>query len=135
MDPNRFQSGGGGLISTAADYQRFAEMLMHEGEYNGQQVLSPESVRLMTTNQLPSGIVDIEGDGFGFGFQVQTEGNRQSPAGEYTWDGVGSTHFWASPDNDLYVIALAQYMPFVPVLKYSLRPKVYDALDIAWSTK
>jgi CubicO group peptidase (beta-lactamase class C family) len=72
----------------------------------------------------------MEGDGFGFGFQVQTEANRQSPNGEYTWDGIGSTHFWASPEDELYVIALAQYMPFVPVLKYSLRPRIYKALDI-----
>ena len=129
-NPHRFQSGGGGLVSTAEDYSHFAEMLMNKGVYNGVRILSEQSVSLMTTNQLPNGVLDIEGDGFGFGFQVQTESNRQSPVGEYTWDGIGSTHFWASPEDELYVIALAQYMPFVPVLKYSLRPRIYRALDI-----
>ena len=129
-DSDRFQSGGGGLVSTAEDYSHFAEMLMNQGVYADTRILSEESVRLMTTNQLPDGVEDIEGDGFGFGFQVQTQANRQSPIGEYTWDGIGSTHFWASPENELYVIALAQYMPFVPVLKYSLRPRIYSALDI-----
>ncbi len=128
----RFESGGGGLVSTLSDYNRFAQMLMADGTFNGHQILSPDSVRLMQENQLPSGVRSINGDGFGHGFQVQVEPNRQSPSGEYTWDGIGSTHFWASPEHDLYVIALAQYMPFVPVLKYSLRPRIYKALDIEW---
>ena len=125
----RFESGGGGLVSTLADYQRFAEMIVQGGTLGNTQILTPESVALMQQNQLPDGVRSVNGDGFGYGFQVQVEANKQSPIGEYTWDGIGSTHFWASPEHDLYVIALAQYMPFIPVLKYSLRPRIYKALE------
>ena len=124
----RFQSGGGGLVSTVADYQRFAEMLSQNGTLAGKQILTPESVALMQQNQLPNGIRAVTGDGFGYGFEVQIESNKQSPVGEYTWDGIGSTHFWADPEEDLYVIALSQYMPFIPVLKYSLRPRIYKVI-------
>lgn len=126
----RFESGGGGLVSTMADYQRFAEMIVQGGSLGDVDVLTSESVELMRTNQLPDGVRSINGDGFGYGFQVQLEANKQSPVGEYTWDGIGSTHFWASPEHDLYVIALAQYMPFIPVLKYSLRPRIYKTLSV-----
>ena len=125
----RFQSGGGGLVSTVSDYQRFAEMIVQNGTLNGRQILTPQSVALMQQNQLPDGVLSVTGDGFGYGFQVQLEPNNQSPIGEYTWDGIGSTHFWASPQEDLYVIALSQYMPFIPVLKYSLRPRIYKAIQ------
>ena len=125
----RFESGGGGLVSTLADYQRFAEMIVQGGRLGDTQILTADSVALMQQNQLPEGVRSVNGDGFGYGFQVQVEANKQSPVGEYTWDGIGSTHFWASPEHDLYVIALAQYMPFIPVLKYSLRPRIYKALE------
>ncbi len=128
----RFESGGGGLVSTMHDYNQFAQMIVQQGTLGGVTILSPESVSFMQTNQLPEGVRSVNGDGFGFGFQVQIEPNKQSPVGEYTWDGIGSTHFWASPEHQLYVIALSQYMPFIPVLKYSLRPRIYKALDIEW---
>lgn len=128
----RFESGGGGLVSTLHDYNQFAQMIVQQGTFGEVTILSPESVLLMQTNQLPEGVRAVNGDGFGFGFQVQMEPNKQSPVGEYTWDGIGSTHFWASPEHQLYVIALSQYMPFIPVLKYSLRPRIYKALGIEW---
>ena len=127
---DRFESGGGGLVSTIVDYQRFAEMIVRGGSLGDVEILTAESVELMRSNQLPGGVRSINGDGFGYGFQVQMEANKQSPVGEYTWDGIGSTHFWASPEHDLYVIALAQYMPFIPVLKYSLRPRIYKTLSV-----
>ena len=131
-DPYRFQSGGGGLISTVEDYKHFGEMLMDKGQYNGVQVLTEQSVSLMTQNQLADGIRNIDGDGFGYGFEVQLESNQQSPATEYTWDGIGSTHFWAYPKEEIFVIALSQHMPFIPVLKYTLRPKIYRSLNIEY---
>ena len=96
-DPYRFQSGGGGLISTVEDYKHFGEMLLDNGQYNGVQILSEQSVSLMTQNQLTEDIRNIDGDGFGYGFEVQLESNHQSPETEYTWDGIGSTHFWRTP--------------------------------------
>ena len=128
----RFESGGGGLVSSMYDYHRFVEMIVHQGTVDGVQILEERSVQLMQTNQLAEGVRGVNGDGFGYGFQVQVESNKQSPIGEYTWDGIGSTHFWASPEHDVYVITLAQYMPFIPVMKYSLRPRIYKALDIEW---
>jgi CubicO group peptidase (beta-lactamase class C family) len=114
------------------ELESIAEMIVHQGTVDGTQVLSEASVQLMQTNQLAEGVRAVNGDGFGYGFQVQIEANNQSPVGEYTWDGIGSTHFWASPEHDVYVITLAQYMPFIPVMKYSLRPRIYKALDIEW---
>ena len=88
-NPYRFQSGGVDWCHSE-DYSHFAEMLMNKGVYNGVRILSEQSVSLMTTNQLPNGVLDIEGDGFGLVFKSDGS-NRQSPVGEYTWDGIGST--------------------------------------------
>ena len=68
-------------------------MIVQGGRLGDTQILTPESVVLMQENQLPDGVRSVNGDGFGYGFQVQVEANKQSPVGEYTWDGIGSTLF------------------------------------------
>jgi CubicO group peptidase (beta-lactamase class C family) len=120
-------SGGGGLVSTAADYLRFCEMLRRGGELDGKRILGPRTIAYMTTNHLPGGgdlaglatagsfsETRYEGVGFGLGFYVVIDPVRaQIPTspGEYGWGGMASTAFWVNPADDLVVIFLTQLVP------------------------
>ena len=125
--PKTFLSGGGGLVSTAADYLRFAEMLRRGGELDGKRLLGPRTVAYMTRNHLPDGRdlaslassgsfseTRYEGVGFGLGVHVIVDPVRaQVPvsAGEFGWGGLASTAFWVDPVEDLVVIFLTQLVP------------------------
>jgi CubicO group peptidase (beta-lactamase class C family) len=133
-------SGGGGLVSTAPDYMRFCLMLLHQGEYDGKRLLRAETIADMTRNQLPPEAYPIEiagfkrtGVGFGLGFSVITDKvpGAQVPLGEYGWGGAASTHFWISPQHDLAVVLLTQYMPFSLQLETAVKPLVYQAITEA----
>jgi CubicO group peptidase (beta-lactamase class C family) len=122
-----FFSGGGGLVSTAMDYMRFAEMLRRGGELDGQRILGPKTVQYMTTNHLSGALnaagngerpeINIggrsSGQGFGLGFGVVTDpvlaGVVGSP-GEFSWGGAAGTIFWVDPVEDLVVVAMIQQM-------------------------
>jgi CubicO group peptidase (beta-lactamase class C family) len=130
-------SGGGGLLSTARDYARFCQMLLNGGQLDGRRILQAKTVALMTTNQLPAEampltvVVRREGVGFGLGFSVRVAADKNDPAsrvGEYGWGGAASTHFWISPKDDMFVLALQQFMPFNPMLEMKLKPIIYGAL-------
>ena len=125
--PRTFLSGGGGLVSTAADYLRFCEMLRRGGELDGARLLGPRTVAYMTRNHLPDerdlaslampgafSETRYDGVGFGLGFYVVTDPVRaQVPTspGEYGWGGLASTAFWVVPAEDLVVIFLTQLVP------------------------
>jgi CubicO group peptidase (beta-lactamase class C family) len=125
--PRTLLSGGGGLVSTAADYLRFCEMLRRGGELDGKRILGPRTIAYMTTNHLPGGgdlaglattgtfsETRYEGVGFGLGFYVVIDPVRaQIPTspGEYGWGGLASTAFWVNPAEDLVVIFLTQLVP------------------------
>jgi CubicO group peptidase (beta-lactamase class C family) len=128
--PPTFLSGGGGLVSTARDYMRFCQMLLNKGELDGVRLLTPETVEMMTKNQLPPNVDWGGGNGFGLGFSVQLKPGRAGKArvGEYGWGGAASTHFWISPKDDLAVVALSQYMPFSGQLQDAVKPLIYDAI-------
>ena len=115
------ESGGGGLVSTMDDYSQFAQMLLNEGQYNGQMILKPETVKLMRTNVLPEGVQlsslgqnngeAREGLGFGLdlGLLIDAEaGGLPHPDGSYFWGGAAGTWFWGDPVNDLYFIGMIQ---------------------------
>jgi CubicO group peptidase (beta-lactamase class C family) len=131
-------SGGGGLVSTATDYLRFLTMIQNGGALDGQRILRPESVALMTTNQLPRDVFPIHfnteirhGTGFGFGFSVRTQNTNWDPAGhvgEYGWGGAASTHYWASPTDNLIVITLEQSMPYQWDTEFGVKKIIYDAI-------
>lgn len=121
-------SGGGGLVSTAADYMRFCQMLLNKGQLDGKRLLRSETVEMMTSNQLPDGVGRGYGAGFGLGFSVRTIDGK-SPKGEYGWGGAASTHFWISPKDELIVIALSQYMPYSGQLENTVKPIVYDSIN------
>ena len=137
LQPPKLYSGGGGLVSTAHDYLRFCQMMLNNGKLGDTRLLKTETIKQMTSNQLPDSAYPIslggrrDGVGFGFGFSVvveKTEYTHQSHLGEYGWGGAASTHFWISPADDLAVIVLTQLMPFSPQLEHAVKPLVYDAI-------
>ena len=113
--PPRFESGGGGLVSTASDYARFLQMLCNGGELDDVRYLSRKTIDYMTTDHLGSitGSPDLllPGYGFGLGFAVRRDaGIAQTPGsvGEYFWGGLAGTTFWVDPAEALFAILLVQ---------------------------
>lgn len=134
-----FLSGGGGLVSTADDYLRFAQMMLNGGELDGRRVLKPETVALMTQNQLPEklvpitlGILPLPRTGFGLGVAVRMSAGPKEPpgsVGEYFWGGAASTQFFVAPKEELVGIIMAQYMPIMQNHYLEFRDKTYAALE------
>ena len=114
--PPKFESGGGGLVSTLADYTRFTAMLASGGAFAGARLLSPRTLAYMTSDHLDAKVdrnhyLLWPGHGFGLGFAVRTaEGLAPSPGsvGEYFWGGMMGTTFWVSPRDDLFAILMVQ---------------------------
>jgi CubicO group peptidase (beta-lactamase class C family) len=97
-------SGGGGLSSTIYDYAIFLQMLLNGGEYNGKRLLSRNTVRMMTMNQI--GDVDFGDNKFGLGFAIVTEkGSSESPSqvGTFSWGGAFATSYWVDPKEKMIV--------------------------------
>jgi CubicO group peptidase (beta-lactamase class C family) len=122
----RWLSGGGGMVSSAADYLRFSTMLLNGGEYGGVRLLSPHTVRLMTSDALPPGIGFTErarraqapgpqtGQGFGLGFAVRTAAGQNplpGSVGNYYWGGAYGTIFFVDPQQKLIAMQLIQMPP------------------------
>ncbi len=145
LKPPSFVSGGGGLVSTAADYLKFATMLVQRGSANGTRFLSPKTLALMTSNHLPGGKtlaemstsmfseVSYAGVGFGLGFSVTTDVAATmlpGTAGDFAWGGAASTYFWIDPKEELVCIFLTQLLPSstYPV-RTELRTLVYSAFE------
>jgi CubicO group peptidase (beta-lactamase class C family) len=136
-------SGGGGLVTTAEDYFRFAEMLAGGGELNGVRILSPASVQLMSTNHLAASLLTGEfgigaqvmrpGLGYGYDCAVEydpLEADLPDGRGTFFWDGAAGTWFWIDPTNDVVFIGMVQRVlgPDSPQVEYQSRPVVYQAL-------
>ena len=120
IDPAN-DSGGAGGVSTAADYMNFVSMLVNNGEFNGQRIISPMTLRLMTSDQLgtrtgnplPPGqlLMGVNGYTFGLGFMVrQGAGLSEVPGseGEFMWAGAAGTFFWIDPKEKLGVVLMTQ---------------------------
>ncbi len=126
-------SGGAGLVSTAADYARFGQMLLNGGTLDGVQILSPKTIELMSmshTADLPSIPIAGPGYGFGLGFSVLTDLATTAAlgsAGSYGWSGIYGTTFWVDPKEKLVAIMLVQRYPGSTVAA-AFRPLVYQAL-------
>jgi len=117
LEPKSFHSGGGGLVSTMSDYTAFIQMIINGGEWQGQRIISPESVKLMHTNQLREGIKvklpvwDMPDTVFGLGFAIKNspaEGEPDSAIGEYHWGGMAGTHSWISPKAGVSALLFTQ---------------------------
>lgn len=142
-----WMSGGGGLVSTTADYLRFCQMLLNKGELDGTRLLGRKTVEYMTSNHLPADLlpmaVDAKPDpGYGFGLGVNvmldpTAAGRLASVGEFGWGGAAYTHFWIDPLEDLIAIMMTQIfhrtedgkaVPFRD-MHTDLRTVVYQALE------
>jgi CubicO group peptidase (beta-lactamase class C family) len=116
--PRRWESGGAGLVSTIGDYARFLQMLLNGGKLDGKRYLKPETVALMTSDQIgpETGIIHDPfyfpgpSSGFGLGFAVRTSPppNTTWPLGEYRWDGAGGSFYFVDPQDDLLVVFMVQ---------------------------
>jgi len=113
----KYESGGGGMVSTAMEYARFLQMMLNGGTLDGKRYLSPKTVGYMTSDHLGSAIATTPlylpgpGYGFGLGFAVRrTSGEAAHPAeaGTYFWGGAGGTYFWVDPKTDLFVVLMLQ---------------------------
>jgi CubicO group peptidase (beta-lactamase class C family) len=140
----RFLAGGHGLVSTAADYHRFTQLLLRRGELDGVRLLAPRTVDLMAANHLP-GDADLDtfgrplfaetplcGVGFGLGFGVVLDPVRFGTlctVGEFHWGGAASTFFWVDPVEQLTAIFLTQLLPSSTYpLRTQLRQVIYQSL-------
>ena len=136
-------SGGGGMVSTAEDYYRFAQMMLNGGELDGKRILAPASVKLMTSNHVPAELLTgqfgigqmVMRPGFGYGYNCAVvfdppEANLPEGKGTFFWDGAAGTWFWVDPTNDVIFIGMIQRMlgPASPNLEFESRNAVYGAL-------
>jgi CubicO group peptidase (beta-lactamase class C family) len=139
-------SGGGGLLSTASDYARFCQMLVNGGELDGVRLLSPKTLAVMTSDQVPphaSRVGQLQvtedlnpfpelGQSFGLGFAVRTDLGHSpvsGSVGDYFWAGAAGTYFWVDPQEKMFAVMMLQ-MPFTEAGPYrrGLREIVYGAL-------
>ena len=137
-------SGGGGLVSTAQDYFKFAQMLLNGGQNEGVRILGTKTLELMASNHLPNNgdltsmgqatfsETPFDGIGFGLGFSVMldpVEARILGSAGEFAWGGAASTYFWVDPEEDMVVIFLTQLMPSSAYqIRRELRVAAYQSI-------
>ncbi|HJV42191.1 serine hydrolase domain-containing protein [Caulobacter sp.] len=141
--PPAMASGGGGLVSTNADYARFAQMLLNGGALDGKRILKPETVKLMRTNALSDAIMNSDvppfntarGRGFGLDFAVVLDSAKAGPQGEgtFSWGGAAGTWFWIDPKNDLFFLGMIHILnkdgdPAIKDIDDDSAKLVYDAL-------
>jgi CubicO group peptidase (beta-lactamase class C family) len=130
--PRMAYSGGAGLLSTAADYSRFLEMMRRRGELDGRRYLSRKTVELMTRDHL-SGIPYSPGMGFGLGFSIRKDlGQAGLPGsdGEFGWGGAYHSTYWVDPQERLTVTYMVQLLPAGTIDDQGkLRALIYQALD------
>jgi CubicO group peptidase (beta-lactamase class C family) len=142
-------SGGGGLVSTAADYARFTRMLVGRGALDGVRLIAPKTLELMTANHLPGGqdLTQISrslfsestnaGIGFGLGFATVFDPPQTLlpvSYGEFYWGGMASTAFWIDPQEEISVVFMTQLMPSSTyAVRRELRTLVYSALVETYS--
>ncbi len=131
--PRTFFSGGGGLVSTTADYIRFAQMLLNKGELDGERLLGRKTIDLMTMNHLPEGLHPFEDQagGFGLGFSVAIDlakSRSLGSAGSFGWGGAAATNFWVDSQEEIIGLFMTQLMnnPY-PVIQ-EFRVLVYQAI-------
>ena len=145
IHPPQLLSGGGGLLSTAHDYNRFMTMLLGGGELDDVRLVSSRTLELMTENHLPGGVdleeyatglfaeTDFAGIGFGLGFSVVTDrvANKSlTSEGSFAWGGAASTAFWVDPVEDLTVGFFTQLLPSSTYpIRRELQRLVYQALS------
>src|SRR6201988_2859698 len=140
--PMKWESGGGGMVSTIGDLARFAQMILDGGKFEGRQYLSPKAYQLMTTDQAGPGsgvgrdYFYFPGDGFGFGlgFGVRTDpGNAKPPSpgslGELKWDGASGCYFAIDPKQDMFFVLLEQTPSGRQKIPPMVKKLIYEAME------
>ena len=140
--PMKWESGGGGMISTMRDLAHFSQMMLDGGKFGGKQYLSPKAYIDMTTDHVgPGSGVDRDyyyfpGDGFGFGlgFAVRTDpGNAKPPPpgslGELKWDGASGCYFVIDRKQDMFFVLLQQTPSQRQIIQPAVKKLIYEALE------
>ena len=140
--PMKWESGGGGMVSTMADVARFSQMILDGGKLDGRQYLKPETFKLMTTDHVGPGsgverdFFYFPGDGFGFGlgFGVRTDpGNAKPPPpgdlGELKWDGAAGCYFVIDRKQDMFFVLLEQTPSQRQIIQPAVKKLIYEALE------
>jgi CubicO group peptidase (beta-lactamase class C family) len=142
--PPAIASGGGGLVSTTADYARFAQMLLNGGQLDGARILAPGTIELMASNHLTDIVMaapgasfsPAKGVGFGLDVAVVTDPARDGTLqgeGTYSWGGAAGTWFWVDPKNDLFMLGMIHILakeidPALAKINDDAATLVYQAL-------
>jgi CubicO group peptidase (beta-lactamase class C family) len=140
--PMKWESGGGGMVSTMADIARFSQMILDGGKLDGRQYLKPETFKLMTTDHIGPGsgverdFFYFPGDGFGFGlgFGVRTDpGNAKPPPagslGELKWDGASGCYFAIDRKQDMFFVLLEQTPSERQKIQPTVKRLIYEAME------
>jgi len=138
----KIQFASGGMVSTMADYERFVQMLLNGGSFEGKTYLKPETFKLMTTDKIGPGAgvardpFYFPGDGFGFGLglAIRTDpGNAKPPPpgdlGELKWDGASGCYFVVDPKQDMFFVLLEQTPTERQRIQRTLKQMVYEAME------
>jgi CubicO group peptidase (beta-lactamase class C family) len=113
----KFLSGGGGLVSTTADYMRFGRMMRGQGELDGVRLVSRKTIELMTTPHLRPDQFFLTGASFGLGFAIMTspaQAQMLGSVGAYEAGGAAHTNLWYDPHEDLMGLLMVQYVSYTP---------------------
>ncbi|OFE13877.1 hypothetical protein PHACT_02190 [Pseudohongiella acticola] len=138
-----FESGGGGLLSTAEDYMKFSQMVLNGGELDGVRIIGKKTLEYMTQNHLPGIFGDngqhspdtlpgfVDGTGFGLGFAVIEDpaaAGGVGSEGEYYWGGAAGTIFWIDPVEELIGVVMIQHMNVQVPLRATFKALAYGAI-------
>ena len=140
--PRKWESGGGGMLSTVADYARFLQMLLNGGSFDGKQYLSPKAFALMASDHIGPGsgvghdFFYFPGDGFGYGlgFGVRTDpGNAKPPPpgslGELKWDGASGCYFVIDRKQDMFFVLMEQTPSERGRIQAAVKKLIYEAME------
>jgi CubicO group peptidase (beta-lactamase class C family) len=138
----KWESGGGGMVSTMSDLAKFSQMLLDGGKFEGKQIISPKSFELMTSDHIGPGsgvardFFYFPGDGFGYGlgFGVRTDpGNAKPPPpgslGELKWDGASGCYFVIDPKQDMFFVLLEQTPSERQRIQKAIKLLIYEAME------
>ena len=138
----KWESGGGGMVSTMADYGRFAQMLLNGGSLDGKQYLSPKAFELMASDHVGPGsgvsheVFYFPGDGFGygFGFGVRTSPGEAKPPppgslGELKWDGASGCYFVIDRRQDMFFVFMEQTPSERVRIQAAVKKLIYEAME------
>ena len=138
----KWESGGGGMVSTLADFAQFSRMLLNRGSLGGRQYLSPKAFAAMTTDHVgPNSGIERDyfyfpGDGFGYGLGIgiRTDpGNAKPPPpgslGELKWDGASGCYFVIDPKQDMFFVLLEQTPSERQKIQPAVKKLIYEAME------